>query len=86
MAYLDEKSEAKLLVNARPIGLEFFFTEVNKQGKELIITYTSRAYSNVESRYSQTEREAIAIVRVCKHFHLYLFACKFQDVSNQKPL
>ena len=36
------------------------------------IAYGSRALSDVESRYSQTEREALAGVLACEHFDIYV--------------
>lgn len=44
------------------------------------------ALNDVETRYSQTEREALAVVWGCEHFHLYLFGNKFKIISDHKPL
>jgi hypothetical protein len=43
--------------------------------------------SGPESRYSQTEREALAIIWACEHFDMYLRgAPHFRVVTDHKPL
>ena len=86
MAYFNEKSETKLVVDASPIGLAAILTQVDKRGKESIVAYSSRALTDVETRYSQTEREALAVVWACEYFHLYVHGCKFEVISDHKPL
>lgn len=39
-----------------------------------MISYVSRATNDVETRYSLTETEALAVVWGYERFHLYLFA------------
>jgi hypothetical protein len=51
-----------------------------------IIAYASRALSPVEKRYSQTEKEALAIVWGIEHFHLYVFGATFTLITDHKPL
>ena len=55
-----------------------------QEGK--IISYASRALSGVEKRYSQTEKETLAIVWGYEHFHLYLFGSDFTLITDHKPL
>ena len=38
-----------------------------------MITYASKALSPVEQCFSQTEHEALAVVRACEHFNVYIF-------------
>jgi hypothetical protein len=45
-----------LIVDASPVGLAALLTQEGK-----IIAYSSRALTDVESRYSQTEKEALTI-------------------------
>lgn len=52
-----------------------------------MVCYASRALSPVESRYSQTEREALAVTWACEHFDLYLRGLKhFTVITDHKPL
>ena len=51
MAYVDPKKPTEVLVDASPTGLGFILIQDGK-----VISYGSRALSDVETRYSQTER------------------------------
>ena len=81
MSYFDPAKETQLCVDASPAGLAAIMSQDNK-----IIAYASRALSPVEQRYSQTERECLAIVWGIEHFHLYLFGKPFTLLSDHKPL
>jgi hypothetical protein len=41
------------------------------------VAYASRTLTAVERRYSQTERDALAVVWGCERFHLYLYGTTF---------
>ena len=81
MAYFDPQKESSLMVDASPVGLAAILSQEGK-----IIAYASRALSEVEQRYSQTEKETLALVWGCEHFNLYLFGHKFNLVSDCRPL
>jgi hypothetical protein len=49
-------------------------------------TYASRSLTPVETRYSQTEKEAFAAVWGCERFHLYLVGTQFDLITDHKPL
>ena len=57
---------------------------VSQNGR--IVQFASRALSAVEQRYSQTEREALAITWACEHFHIYIFGAPFTVFTDHKPL
>ena len=60
---------------------------VQKQGEELrVISYASRSLSDTERRYSQTEKETLAIVWACERFHAYLYGAEFELMADHKPL
>jgi hypothetical protein len=70
-----------MIVDASPVGLGALLVQEGK-----VISYGSRALNDVETRYSQTEREALAVVWGCEHYHLYLFGQDFKVISDHKPL
>ncbi|MCG8094404.1 MAG: DDE-type integrase/transposase/recombinase [Candidatus Thiodiazotropha endolucinida] len=81
IAYFDPSKETELWVDASPVGLGAILCQENK-----IVAYASRALSPVEQRYSQTERECLAIVYGVEHFHLFLFGKSFTLVTDHRPL
>ncbi|KAJ8346561.1 hypothetical protein SKAU_G00279620 [Synaphobranchus kaupii] len=86
MSYFDPSKETKLIVDASPVGLGAILYRRNKEGGRRTIAYLSHALSDVERCYSQTEREALAIVWGCEHFHLYLYGNPFTLVTDHKAL
>ena len=81
MSYFDPTKETTLCVDASPVGLAGILSQNGK-----IIAYASRALSPVEQRYSQTERECLAIVWGIEHWHLYLYGKSFKLITDHKPL
>ncbi|VDI49213.1 Hypothetical predicted protein [Mytilus galloprovincialis] len=65
-----------------PVGLGAIISQNQKT-----IAYASRALTDVESRYSQTEREALAIVWACEHFDIFIRGAKNVNIiTDHKPL
>ena len=71
----------KFLVDASPVGLSGILVQDDKR-----IAYGSRALSDVETRYPQTEREALAVVWACERFDIYVRGAPFKVVTDRKPL
>ena len=73
-AYFDLDKTTELSVDASPVGQGAILAQVNPTtGGTNVIAYASRSLTNTEQRYSQTEREALAVVWACEHFHLYIY-------------
>ena len=85
LAYFDPEAETRIVVDASPVGLGAVLTQVQK-GKSRVIHYASRSLSDVERRYSQTEKEALACVWACERFHLYVYGIEFILETDHKPL
>ena len=81
MEYFDPRKPTELIVDASPVGLGAVLVQEGK-----VVSYASKSLSDVESRYSQTEKEALAIVWGCEHFHLYLYGSSFTLLTDHKPL
>ena len=82
MAYYDPNQETNIITDASPVGLSGILVQNSK-----VIAYASRALSYTESRYSQTEREALAVVWACEHYDIYLRgAPHFTVLTDHKPL
>ena len=61
-------------------------SNVDAQGNISNVAYASRSLSTVEQTYSQTEREALAVIWGCEKFHLYLIGAKFTIITDHKAL
>ena len=73
-AYFVPVKETEISVDACPVGLAAILSQVDLQTEERhMITYASRSLTATEQRYSQTEREALAVVWACEHLHLYVY-------------
>ena len=47
-----------------------------------VIAYASQALSSVELKYSQTERQALAVVWGCERMHLFLYGADEFDIHT----
>ena len=87
MAYFDAKKDTVLTVDASPVGLSGILSQRSTYEAEgQVVAYASRALSDIERRYSQTEKEALGIVWAVEHFHLYLYGHSFTLETDHKPL
>ena len=86
MAYYKPQAKTRLIVDASPVGLGAILTQEQADGSYRPISYASRTLRDVERRYSQTEKEALAIVWGCERFELYLYGKDFEVISDHKPL
>lgn len=50
------------------------------------VAYFSKHLSPAQKRYSTTEKELLAIVLSCEHFHQYLYGRSFEVFSDHQPL
>ena len=85
LGYFGKNAPTKVIADANPVGLGAVL--VQQQGEELrVISYANRSPSDAERRYSQTEKEALAIVWSCERFHMYLYGADFELMTDHKPL
>ena len=84
--YFSPERATEVHCDASPVGLCAILSQIDENGEKQVVQFASRALSSVESRYSQTEREALAIVYGCEHFHAYLYGAPFTVITDHKPL
>ena len=72
MAYFDANRETEIITDASPVGVAAILAQKSGSVRH-VIAYASRSLTPVEQRYSQTEREALAIIWACEHFHMYIY-------------
>ncbi|CAB0003751.1 unnamed protein product [Nesidiocoris tenuis] len=86
LANYEPRLPIKLWVDASPIAVSAILTHVYEDKSERPLAFHSKVLSDAETRYSQIEREALAIVNGVTHFKDFLFARRFQIVTDSKPL
>lgn len=67
----------ELYTDASPSALGAVLVQINDQGVPRIISFASKALTETEKRYAQTQREALGIVWGCEHFFYYLLGQRF---------
>ena len=70
-----------MIADASPVGLGAVLVR-EKNGDSRTLCYASRSLSQVERRYSQTEKEALALVWACERFNLFLYGLQSFDLAT----
>ena len=87
MNYYDFNKYTEVIVDGSPFGLGAMLVQKDKPNDvSKVVAYASRSLSDVEQRYSQIERETLAMVWAVERFHLYLFGRPFTLITDHKPL
>jgi hypothetical protein len=81
LQHFDPSKRTEVIVDASPVGLCAILTQDDRP-----VLCVSRKLSKVETRYSQTEREALAVVWACERLHFYLYGINFIIWSDHQPL
>ena len=81
LKHFDPCKPSELTTDASPVGLGAVLTQEGHP-----VTFISRKLTPVETRYSQTEREGLAVVWACERLHYYLYGINFKLLSDHKPL
>ena len=85
LGYFEKGAKTKIICDASPTGLGAILVQT-QQGEDKVISYASVSLTETERRYSQTEKEALAIVWSCEKFHLYLYGIEFDLITDHNPL
>ena len=87
MAYFDPEKNTELYTDASDVGLGAIICQHDPgSNQRKIIAYASRSLTDVEKRYSTTEKEALAIVYATDKFRLYLFGHHFTLYTDHRPV
>ena len=87
MAYFDKTKQTELITDASPFGLSASLTQKDSGSVDRkVVAYISRSLSDVERRFSQTEREALAVVWAVERLHVYLYGGHFNLITDCKPV
>lgn len=61
-------------------------SQIQADGSNRAIGYFSHKFKAAETRYATTDREALAVVLTCRHFHHYLLGTRFTIITDHQPL
>lgn len=81
LSYFDPNQSCDIYTDASPVGISAVLIQDEK-----IIQFASRSLTPTEQRYSQTEREALAITWASEYFHVYIFGTEYTVYTDHKPL
>ena len=85
LGYFRADCRTRIIADASPVGLGAVLAQ-EQGGTWRAVSYASRSLTDVERRYSQTEKEALALVWACERFNMYLSGRSFELETDHKPL
>jgi hypothetical protein len=88
LSYFNTKFLTQVTVDVSPVGLGAVLGQVNPKNlkDKHIVMYISRLLSDIEQRYSQVEKEALAVVWACERLYLYLFGNEFELITDNRAV
>ena len=88
MAYFNTQWSTEVTTDASPSGVSAILSQYDPQNpsNKHIVVYASRALTPVEMRYSQVEREALAVVWACEKLKIYLIGREFDLIVDNKAI
>ncbi|KAL4082949.1 hypothetical protein QTP88_029447 [Uroleucon formosanum] len=85
LQYPDFNQPFNITTDASNIAIGAILSQ-GKIGSDLPIAYASRTLNKAETNYNTTEKELLAILWAVKQFRHYVYGCKFNIVTDHKPL
>ena len=85
LAYFRGDCKTRIVADAGPDSLGAVLLQF-QEGEWRAVSYVSHNLTEVERRYAQTEKEALALVWACERFNLYVYGRDFELEMDHKPL
>lgn len=88
LAYFNPAWDTEVFCDASPVGLGAFLvqSDPNDPSDKRVIAFASRSLSKLERKYSQVEREALALIFAVERFHQYVYGKRFKLYSDAKAI
>ena len=86
LTHYDPDKPLILTCDASPWGVGAVLSQLLEDGCEHPVAYASRSLAPAEKKYSQIDKEGLAIIFGVQHFNRYLLSRSFTIHSDHKPL
>lgn len=86
LTHYNPKLPIKVAADASNVGLGAYIAHTFPDGSEKVIMHAARSLAPPETRYSQIEKEAAALIFAVKKFHRMIFGRRFTLLTDHKPL
>ena len=82
LGYFYKDARTRIVADVSPVGLGAVLIQ-EQQGRKRVTSGASKSLREVQQRYSQNAKEALAVVWSCERFHVYLYGIKFTSHWRQ---
>lgn len=86
LVHYDQRKPIGIVCDASAYGVGGVLFHIEANGQERPIKFISSTLSETERKYSQIEREALAVIFTLQRLHKFLYGQKFIIFSDHKPL
>jgi len=86
LTHYDTERPVKITCDASPVGLGAVLSHTWPDGTAKPVAFVSKTLTITQRKYSQLDREALALVFGVKSFHQYVYSRKFILETDHKPL
>ena len=86
LAHYDPSLQIGIFCDASEVGIGAILFHRFEDGSEGPIINISKTLSDTQRRYSQVQKEALAVIFALKKFHQFLYGRSFILVTDHKPL
>lgn len=86
LAHYDPDKPLQVACDASQYGVGAVLSHVTEDGSSRPVFYASRTLTDAEKKYSQLEKEALAIIFAVKKFHFHIYGRCFTLITDHKPL
>lgn len=86
LSFFNKSDRTMLYADAGPVAWGAVLVQVKENGKSMVVSCASQGFNEVEKKYSQTEKEAAALVKAVRKFEFFLRGKDFDLVTDHKAL
>lgn len=86
LAHIDPNLDTIVTTDASGVALGAVLSQIQIDSSERPVAFASRTLSSAERAYSVSEREALACMWACEHWHWFLYGRKFTIRTDHSAL